>query len=111
MEMITKIAFMGVVKSPTWGLSPEQVLKIEAVVDGSQETLSGGPLVLTYDEAARRIGLTAKNRTKTICLWVRQGKLKAVSPGGSKAIGVTVESVEEFARNYKAVKGEARRES
>lgn len=95
MEIMTKVAFMGVVKSPAWGLSPDQVLKIEAVIDGSSVS-AADPAILSYEDAAKRIGLTAKNRSKTIALWVRLGKLTAVKPQGKKAIGVTLESVEKL---------------
>ncbi len=101
MELNDKSFVLTMLSMPRLGLSPQQVQKIEAVIDGARP--ADGPAVLPYDVAADRLGLTAKNRTKTICLWVRKGYLQAVyTPGGKKAVGVTAESVEAFIANRKA---------
>ena len=105
MELSDKSLLLNILHLPRLGLSPEQVQKIEHVIDGTVPATA--PLTMSYEAAAERIGLTAKNRAKTIVLWVRQGKLNAVVPPGCKrAIGVTVESVERFAASWKAVKPE-----
>ena len=113
MELSDKSLLLNILHLPRLGLSPEQVQrlspeqvqKIEHVIDGIVPATA--PLTMSYEAAAERIGLTAKNRAKTIVLWVRQGKLNAVVPPGCKrAIGVTVESVERFAASWKAVKPE-----
>lgn len=102
MELSDKSLLLNILHLPRLGLSPEQVQKIEHVIDGTVPATA--PLTMSYEAAAERIGLTAKNRAKTIVLWVRQGKLNAVVPPGCKrAIGVTVESVERFAASWKAV--------
>ena len=101
MQLMTKISFLGVIQSPMWGLSPEQISKIEGIVDGSVSSTE--PQVLTYEEAANRIGLKAKNRAKTIALWVRKGVLQAVKPQGKRAIGVTLESVDRLAASKNLV--------
>lgn len=92
MEITDKSFVLNILMMPRLGLSPEQVQKIEHVIDGTP--CSSEPMSISYEEAAIRIGLTAKNRAKTIALWVRQGRLVPFRPGGRRAIGVTVESVE-----------------
>jgi prolyl-tRNA editing enzyme YbaK/EbsC (Cys-tRNA(Pro) deacylase) len=102
MELCDKDFVLSLLSMPRLGLSAEQVRKIEAVIDGG--ALPDEPRVLSYDDAAARLGLTAKNRTKTICLWVRKGYLAAVTPpNGKKAIGVSAESVAAFAAQKKKV--------
>lgn len=102
MDMITKVALMGVLQSPMWKLSPDQLMRIEAILDGSRapHAQPAAPAVLSYEEAADRLGLRAKNRAKTVALWVRLGRLEALRPSGKKAIGVTVESVERLASSH-----------
>lgn len=96
MELCDKSFVLNMLSMPRLGLSPEQVQKIEAVIDGTP--MPGRPAVLSYEAAADALGLSAKNRTKTICLWVRKGYLSPVrTPGGKKSIGVTAESVAAFA--------------
>ena len=102
MELCDKDFVLSLLSMPRLGLSAEQVRKIEAVIDGGE--LPDAPRVLSYDDAAARLGLSAKNRTKTICLWVRKGYLDAViPPGGKKAIGVSADSVAAFAAQKKVV--------
>ncbi len=101
MELTDKSFVLSLLSMPRLGLSPEQVRKIEAVIDGA--ALPEEPAVLSYEEAAQRLGLTAKNRAKTICLWVRKGYLDAVAPSGKRSIGVTANSVAAFAERRKAV--------
>lgn len=96
MELCDKSFVLNMLSMPRLGLSPEQVQKIEAVIDGAP--MPGRPAVMTYEDAAAALGLTAKNKAKTICLWVRKGYLDPVrTPGGKKSIGVTADSVAAFA--------------
>lgn len=82
-----------------FGLSPEKIQRIETIIDGQ---FDGTPAVVSYDKAAEFLGLVAKNRTKTICLWVRTGRLDAVyGSGNRKAIGVTVDSLKRLASERK----------
>ena len=102
MDLQDKSLILDMLSMPRFGLSPEKVQRIEAVIDGTP--CRDAPMVVSYDEAAARLGLTAKNRTKTICLWVRKGLLAAVCPpGGKKAIGVSAESLAAFAAQRKKV--------
>lgn len=104
MDMISKVALMGVLQSPMWKLSPDQLTRIEAILDGARvpRAKPAAPTILSYEEAAERLGLRAKNRAKTVALWVRLGKLDALRPSGKKAVGVTVESVERLAASHGA---------
>ena len=80
MDMISKVALMGVLQSPMWKLSPDQLTRIEAILDGARvpHAKPAAPTILSYEEAAERLGLRAKNRAKTVALWVRLGKLDAL---------------------------------
>jgi len=104
MEMLVKVALMGVLQSPMWKLSPDQLMRIEAILDGARapHAKPEPPAVISYEEAAERLGLRAKNRAKTVALWVRLGKLDALRPSGKKAIGVTVASVDRLASSRDA---------
>lgn len=87
-----------------FGLSPEKIQRVEAVIDGQFDS---SPTVVNYDRAAEFLGLTAKNRAKTIALWVRQGKLQGVYPPGAKqSIGINIESLRAFANSRKVIKGD-----
>lgn len=116
METSDKTLALAFLSLKRFGLTGKQLMDIEAVMDGMtyfavprsgelspaqiariEETLAGefdvGPAVITYEDAASRFGLRAKNRARTIGLWVKKGQLEAAYGSGQRAIGVTMASV------------------
>lgn len=85
-----------------FGVSPEKIQRITDILDGRFDS---SPAVVSYERAAEYMGLTARNRAKTISLWVRTGKLEAVYlPGGKKSLGVSIESLRRLAESRNIVK-------
>lgn len=96
MEMSDKTLVLSILHLPRLGLAPEQIADIERIMDGAPREDS--PIVLDYEAAAIQLGLKARNRKKTVALWVRKGLLSPVYGTGRYAVGVTADSVREFAR-------------
>lgn len=100
MDLSDKSFILNMLQMPRLGLSPSQVLKIEAIIDGVPA--ADAPQVLSYDAAAQMLGLTSKNRNKTISYWIREGFLHAVCPPGrKKSVGVSADSVAAFIASRK----------
>jgi hypothetical protein len=100
MELSDKSFVLSMLSMPRLGLSPSQVQEIESIIDG--RPLPDSPKVMSYAKAADVLGLTSKNRTKTILYWVREGFLQAVCPPGrKKSVGVSAESVAAFIASRK----------
>ena len=91
MELADKSLLLDMLRMPRLGLSPDQVLKIERIIDGQPAQAPDQPWA-PYKEAMERLGL--KTRQGVAC-WIRDGILDAYVPKGRKyAIGVTRESLD-----------------
>lgn len=91
MDLADKTFVLDVLKMPRLGLSPDQVLKIERIIDGkpAQEPKKSW---VPYKEAMERLGL--KTRQGVVYL-VKEGILDAfVLPGRKYSHGVTRESLD-----------------
>lgn len=93
MELADKSLVLDVLRMPRLGLSPEQIRKIESVIDGRPPTLDLAPRPwISYQEAARLLGYKTK---RAVAYQIKDGALDAYVPKGkTNAIGVTRESLE-----------------
>ncbi len=92
MELADKSLLLDMLRMPRLGLSPDQVLKIERIIDGKPVQEPTKQPWVPYKEAMERLGL--KTRQGVAC-WIRDGILDAYVPKGRKyAIGVTRASLE-----------------
>lgn len=93
MELADKSLVLDVLRMPRLGLSPEQVMMIERIIDGRPPASSTPPLpFIPYPEAARLLGLKTR---QGVVYRIKAGVLDAYVPEGrTYAVGVTRESIE-----------------
>lgn len=91
MDLMDKSLVLDMLRLPRLGLSPDQVLKIERIIDGKPAQEPRRPWV-SFRDAAAALGFKTR---QAVSNWVRDGVLDAYVPSGRKlAVGVTRESLE-----------------
>ena len=101
MELADKSLVLEVLRMPRLGLSPDQVRKIECIIDGGSPAMDP-PLRpwVTYGEAAALLGLKTK---RGVAYRIEAGVLDAYVPEGmERAVGVTRSSLERALARDKA---------
>ena len=92
MDLMDKSLVLDMLRMPRFGLSPEQVLKIERVIDGQPMQEHPARPWVSWKDAADALGLQTR---QGVVYLVNDGVLeKFVLPGRKYAIGVTRESLE-----------------
>lgn len=93
MELADKSLVLDVLRMPRLGLSPEQIMKIERIIDGHPPTTDPPPRPwVPYREAAALLGLKTK---RGVAYRIEAGVLDAYVPEGmDRAVGVTRSSLE-----------------
>jgi len=93
MELADKSLVLDVLRMPRLGLSPEQIVKIERIIDGHPPAIDPPPRPwVPYREAAELLGLKTR---QGVVYRIKEGALDAYVPAGrTYAIGVTRASLE-----------------
>lgn len=91
MNLMDKTLVLDFLQMPRLGLSPEQIMNIERIIDGKPAQKPPSPWV-SYKDVAAKLGM--KTRQGVVYL-IKDGVLDSfVLPGRKYAIGVTRESLE-----------------
>ncbi len=93
MELADKSLVLDVLRMPRLGLSPEQIVRIERIIDGRPPAIDPPPRPwIPYQEAADMLGLKTK---RAVLYRIKEGVLDAYVPTGrTYAVGVTRASLE-----------------
>ena len=91
MELADKSMVLEILRMPRLGLAPDQVLKIERIIDGKPAVQPPRPWA-TYAEAMEALGLKSRQGVR---YRIKDGVLDEYVPAGrTYAVGVTRESLE-----------------
>ncbi len=92
MHLVDTSLVLAMLRMPRLALSPDQIQKIERIIDGAPMAEDRERSFFTFKEAMAMLGFKTR---QGVAKWIQRGTLAAyVPPGRAKAMGVTRESME-----------------